>query len=122
MELSPRIRFKLERLKLALRSVLGSKAQTRETAHRVCPSCRALIERNAEVCPFCGVPQGGTAPAPSAPGRVLGGLIPIPSTATSALVAANVGIYAVSWYLTQTGASGDLRPSPAGGGISVEVL
>lgn len=120
MELPPRIRFKLERLKLALRSALGSKAQSRETAHRVCSSCRALIERDAEVCPFCGA--SAAARAPSTPGRVLGGLIPIPSTATSALVATNVGIYAVSWYLTQTAASGDLGPSPAGGGINIEVL
>lgn len=123
MALAPRIRFKLQRLKSALRSAFGSKEQTYEAAHRMCPDCRALIERGAEVCPFCGVSTGpARARSSSAPGRVLGGLIPVPSTATSALVGANVALYALAWYLTQTAASADLGGTPPMAGIRPEVL
>jgi membrane associated rhomboid family serine protease len=118
MGLPPRLWFKLERLKSALRSAWGSKAQAYDAAHRMCPNCRALIKRDASVCPFCGARTGGARSRPSTtPGRVLGGLIPVPSTATSVLVAANVALYGLSWYLTQT-----LGSSDSGGGISGQVL
>ncbi len=123
MELPPRIWFKLEKLRSALRSALGSRPESYDTAHRMCPNCRALIDRDAAVCPFCGAtarPARGRASGPA--GRVLGGLIPMPSTATSVLVAVNIGIYALTWYLTQTAASNDLSPAPEWGGIRGEVL
>ena len=45
-----------------------------------------------------------------------------PSTATSALVAVNIALYAISWYLTQTAASAELSPAPALGGVDPRVL
>lgn len=50
--------------------------------------------------------------------------LPIPSTATSVLVAANIALYGVSWYLTSTGAFQDLGGSSSGmlGNISTRVL
>lgn len=118
MQLSPRLRFKLERLKSKLRSAF-SKAESYETGHRMCPHCRALIDQGTSVCPFCGGRTRAPRSRPSgAPGRVVGGLIPIPSTGTSVLVAVNVGLYALSWYLSQSlnsvqlgggGMSGDIR-------------
>jgi rhomboid protease GluP len=48
---------------------------------------------------------------------VLGGLIPVPTTATAALVAANLALYGITWYLTQQGASA-AEPAPAMGGVS----
>ncbi len=123
MELPPRLRFRLERLKSALRLALGSKAHSYDTTHRMCPNCRALIDRDASACPFCGVATGPRRARASTPaGRILGGLIPIPSTATSVLVAVNVGIYALTWYLTQTAASNELSAPPDWGGIRGEVL
>jgi rhomboid protease GluP len=120
MELPPQIWFKLARLKAALRAALGSSAQTYDTSHRMCPNCRALIDRDASVCPFCGE---STRPArargaATTPGRVLG-VIPIPSTATSVLVAANLALYALAWYMTRSSAP----PGAASmGDISGEVL
>ncbi len=115
MNLSPRLRFKLERFKAALRSTLAAKETNYDTSHRMCPNCRGLVSRDASVCPLCETPLrsprargGGGVPA----GRVMGGLIPIPSTATSALVAANIALYGVSWYLTQQTA----LPGSGGGG------
>jgi len=106
MNLPPQFWFKWQRFKTALRGAFGSREQSYETSHRMCPHCRGLIERNASVCPLC----GGSVKAPASragtgtPGRVLGGLIPVPSTATSVLVAANIALYGISWYLTQAAA------------------
>jgi rhomboid protease GluP len=116
MSLPARFWFKWQKLKSALRGVFGAQGQSYETAHRMCPNCRGLIDRDASVCPLCGMRvKASRARAGSAPERVLGGLIPLPSTATSALVAANIVLYAVSWYLSQVAASG-------GGGIQARVL
>jgi len=85
----------------------------------MCPNCRALVERNASTCPFCGEklrsPRARSSPATA--GRILG-VIPIPSTATSAIVAVNIAVYGISWYMTAT--SGSAQPSL--GGISGDVL
>jgi len=74
------------------------------------------------VCPLCGM---STKPprsrAGTTPGRVLG-VIPVPSTATSVLIAVNIALFGISWYLTQTAASAELAPAPALGGIDQRVL
>ena len=119
MGLPPRLWFQLERLKKALRSTFGDPGQSYDTSHRMCPTCRALVERNTSVCPFCGekLRSPRARSSPGAPGRILG-VIPIPSTATSVIVAVNIALYAVSWYMTATAASAQ----PAMGRISGEVL
>jgi rhomboid protease GluP len=118
MGLPPRFWFKWHKLKSALRGVFGGRGEAYETAHRMCPNCRGLIDRNASVCPLCGTSvRAPRARAGTAPGRVLGGLIPVPSTATSALVAANILLFAISWFLSQTGVAGG-----GGGGIQGQVL
>ena len=123
MNLPPRFWFKWNRLKSALREALGSGKKSYETAHRMCPNCRGLIDRDAAECPLCGAStKPARARAGATPGRALGGLIPIPSTATSVLVAANVFFYAVAWYLTQNAASAELRASPSMGGSDGFVL
>ena len=123
MNLSPRLWFKLHRLKSALRSALGSRERSYDTSLRVCPNCRGLIERNASVCPLCGAStRPARARAGAAPGRVLGGLIPMPSTATSVLVAVNIALFAVSWYLSQTAGSAELSAGPSFGDIRGDVL
>jgi len=53
-------------------------------------------------------------------GKLLG-VIPIPSTATSVIVAVNIALYAISWYMTVSLTSGFNAPS-AMGGISIEAL
>ncbi len=123
MGLQSRLWFKLERWKAAVRSALGSKSDSPSAAHRMCPTCRALIGRESTVCPFCGAATGpARARGGAGAGRVLGGLVPIPSTATSVLVAVNVGLYALAWYLTQVAASSDLLGGAGGGGIHGDVL
>lgn len=122
MDLPPRLRFKLEKLKSSLRSTFAAKEPSYDTSHRMCPACRALIDRSAGKCPHCGVSlKAPRAREGAAPGRVMGGLIPVPSTATSALVAANIALFAVSWYLTQE-ASSAAQPAPSLGGVDPSVL
>lgn len=122
MELPPRLRFKLDKLKSSLRSTFAAKEPSYDTSHRMCPACRALIDRNEGKCPHCGASlKAPRAREGTAAGRVMGGLIPVPSTATSALVAANIALYAVSWYLTQE-ASSAAQPAPALGGVDGTVL
>ena len=90
---------------------------------RMCPHCRALIDRDASVCPLCGErtgprrAKGGT----GTPGRVLG-VIPVPTTATSALVIVNLVLYGIAWYMTQNSAQAQLYGAPSMGGISGNVI
>ena len=123
MALPPKFWFKLQKLKTAFRSALSAGEQSYETALRMCPSCRGLIDRGASVCPLCGAPtKPPRSRAGTGSGRVLGGLIAVPSTATSALIAVNVALYFLSWYLTQTAASAELGAAPGMGGIRGDVL
>lgn len=124
MRLPPKFWFKLERWKASLRQMFGEGKQNFDTSHRMCPECRGLIERNASVCPLCGArvkaPRSRTGTTPSSD-RILG-VIPIPSTATSALVAACIALYAISWYMTQSAASAQLESTSLFSGISGQVL
>jgi rhomboid protease GluP len=123
MALPPKLWFRLQKVKTALRSAFGSKEQSYDTTLRMCPNCRALIERNASVCPLCGQPtKAPRSRAGATTGRVLGGLIPIPSTATSVIVAVTIALYGITWYMTQTAASAELNAAPSMGGIRGDVL
>jgi len=118
MELPPKVWFQLERVKKALRSAFGTSEQKYDTSHRMCPNCRALIDRNESVCPFCGQKLRSPRARSSSgtPGRIMG-IIPVPSTATSAIVAVTIALYGISWYMSATSGS-----AGAMGGISGEVL
>jgi membrane associated rhomboid family serine protease len=123
MKLSPRYRFKLEKWKSTLREMFSEKEKSFDTSHRMCPECRGLIDRNASACPLCGAnlksprSRAGTA----GPTRILG-VIPVPSTATSALVTANIALYAISWYMTQSAASAAGESTSLFSGIDLHVL
>ncbi|PYV26350.1 MAG: hypothetical protein DMG24_07255 [Acidobacteria bacterium] len=123
MALPPKAWFRLQRLKTALRSTFGRQEESYDAKHRMCPNCRALIDRGAAVCPLCGTPtKAPRSRASTGSGRLLGGLIAVPSTATSVLVAVNIALYFISWYLTQAAASAELNSAPGLGGIRGDVL
>ena len=119
MSLPPKLWFHWQRLK----KVFTSEGSAPSSTARMCPHCRALIDRGAKVCPFCGEStgpvraRGGT----SAPGRIIG-VIPIPTTATSVVVVANLAIYVLCWYMTQNTEAAQLYGAPAMGGIDANVL
>jgi rhomboid protease GluP len=123
MGLPPRLWFKVQRWKTALRAAFGSPPESYDTSLRMCPECRGLIDRGASVCPLCGAKvKAPRQRAGTAPGRVLGGLIPVPSTATAVFATANLVLFALAWYLTQSAAEAELRPGASWGGIDGRVL
>jgi|SRR5579863_7480821 len=124
MPLPRKIWFKLQQLKSSWQETFGGagKGQHYDSTYRMCPECRGLIERGASVCPLCGASTKAPRSRPSAtPGRVLG-VIPVPTTATSILMAANILLYVLTWYLTQEHAAATLTQAPGWGGISGPVL
>jgi membrane associated rhomboid family serine protease len=106
MQLSPKIWFKIERVKTWWRSSFGEKNPSYDTSHRMCPECRALNPRGTKICPHCGAkigPQrarGGTGTSD----RIMG-VIPMPTSATSMLAAAIVLMFVVEWFMTQRAGS-----------------
>ncbi|HEV2175709.1 MAG TPA: rhomboid family intramembrane serine protease [Terriglobia bacterium] len=124
MPLPRKIWFKLQQLKSFWQETFGGvvKPQRYDATYRMCPQCRGLIERDASVCPLCGASTKTPRSRPSGtPGRVLG-VIPVPSTATAILIAVNILLYVLTWYLTQQQAAATLTQAPGLGGISNEVL
>jgi rhomboid protease GluP len=122
MPLPPKLYFKLQQLKNSLRRTFGLKEESYDTTYRMCPSCRALIDRKASTCPMCGVRIGGARSRPSGtPGRVAG-ILPAPTSANTAVIIFTVILYVISWILTQRAASASLQSAPALGGISTGVL
>jgi rhomboid protease GluP len=104
--------------------MFGSRESNPSSAYRMCPSCRGLIERNARVCPLCGAATGplrarGKSDAGS---NRIAGIIPIPGTATATLIAVNVALYGLSWYLSMVAAANEAGASPGFGSIDINVL
>ena len=123
MEIPPKLWFRLQKLKASFGSAFGQKEERYDTGLRMCPSCRALIDRNASACPLCGSSVRSPRSRPSStPGRVMGGIIPVPSTANSIIIGFTVVMYVISWVMTQQAASATMQSVPPLGGISTTVL
>ena len=114
MPLPPKIWFQWQRLRVALLDALGPREKRQGPDTRMCPDCRGLVARDASTCPLC----GASLRSPRTQDRAIGRVIPVPSSASSAFVAANIALYALSWYLTQK--TGD--PGGGFGGIDGHVL
>ena len=121
MALPPKLWFQWQRFKKLFSSSVGE-ATTPGATVRMCPHCRALIARDAKQCPLCGESVGPVrAKGDSTPGRIMG-VIPIPTTASSVMIAANIALYAIAWYMTQGYASAQMNAPPSMGGIEGNVL
>ena len=94
------------------------------SAFKMCPSCRGLIERSASVCPLCGSavrPARAKGSSGSESNRILG-VIPIPGTATAILIAVNIAMFGITWYLSQVAASNEAGSSPGFSSFDGRVL
>jgi len=123
MSLPPKFWFQWQRLKKVFSESLGAQESTSTSTVRMCPHCRALIDRSAKVCPLCGEATGPVRARGSAgtPGRIMG-VIPIPTTASSVMVVVNLALYVISWYMTQNSEAAQLYVAPSMGGIDGHVL
>ncbi len=100
--LTPKLRFRLNRLR---RRWEAWKASLRNTGHEVfteqkmCPACRALVERNERRCPFCGEPLRviGTGPVARAASRIVPADVPL----TSLLIGVNLLIFTLECLLNR---------------------
>jgi rhomboid protease GluP len=123
MELSPRQRFKLRKFQSSLRQMFGSRENNPTSSLRMCPECRGLIDRKAATCPLCGTPvRRPRARRPNEGSNRIAGVIPIPGTATSTLIAVNIALFGISWYLSQAAAAGTAGPALGFGNVDPQVL
>lgn len=97
MVLSPRLKWKINRYGQNLEERLERirnffKSVTYK--QKMCPACRALVDRNDKVCPFCGEDTSG-APRGGA-GRMVSRLIPNQARYTTTLLSVNLVLYSLS--------------------------
>jgi len=108
LQLSPRLRWKLDRLRERFGASGGSKESGRP---RLCPSCGTLVGSGASRCHQCGASMTFSIAAAS---RSLEKLMPTASPATYAILSVSCLLYIAS--LLATVHESGLRP-PAGGGM-----
>jgi rhomboid protease GluP len=109
LELSPRLRWKIDRFKEKLSGAFSSK---RENARpRLCPACGTLVGSTATRCHQCGASLTFSLAAAS---RSLSKLMPATSPATYAILTLSCVMYGLSllWTMRLSG----LQP-PGGGGL-----
>ena len=118
MPLSPRLRWKLtrylklleEQLEQARNLMLGVFSQ-----QRMCPACRALLDRKEKVCPFCD--QRLTGGSGGALDRLLSAFIPDQMRYTVFFLTINVFLFLLTLAASMMRMGGEMNPSFLFGGI-----
>lgn len=73
---------------------------------KMCPACRALVDRKEKVCPFCGentsaAPRGGV-------DRMLSAFLPKRAQTTSLLLGVNLFLFALTWVVSMRSRTGGM--------------
>ena len=119
MVLSPRLKWKinrygqsvdekLERARGFFKSVLNKQ--------RMCPACRALIDRKETVCPFCGERLSEARPAGGI-GRLLDSILPQQARSTTILLSVNVFLFGLTLIASIRASGGGLDANTLLGSI-----
>jgi membrane associated rhomboid family serine protease len=95
LPLSPRLRWKLDRLRENLSGLFGGKKE--EARPKLCPACSQLVGATQTRCHQCGTSLTFSL---AAIGKSLGGLIPTTSPVTSVMIGVNLLIYGVCLLAT----------------------
>jgi rhomboid protease GluP len=109
LELSPRLRWKVDRFKQKLGAAFGGKRENGRP--KLCPACGTLVGASATRCHQCGANLTFSLAAAS---RSLGKLMPETSPATYGILTLSCLMYAVSlmWTMRMSGFQ-----MPSGGGL-----
>ena len=109
LELSPRLRWKIDRFKEKLSGAFGGKPE--DARPKLCPACGTLVGSSARRCHQCGASMTFSLAAAS---RSLSRLMPTTSPASYAILTLSCVMYGLSllWTVRLSG----LLP-PAGGGL-----
>lgn len=99
--LTPKMRFRLNRWRNRWDAWTASMRQTSQsvlTEQKMCPACRALIDRNQSRCPYCGerVRVFGTGPA----GKVMSRVVPRGVPVTGILLLVNFLFFILEYRLS----------------------
>lgn len=100
--ITPKMRFRINRWRNQWFRV---REQARETGQEIfveqkmCPACRALVDRHSRQCPYCGqvLQVAGTGPA----GRLASRLVPTNVPATGILIGVNLLMFLVEYALSR---------------------
>jgi rhomboid protease GluP len=95
LPLSPRLRWKLDRLREGISNLLGGKKE--EPRPKLCPACSQLVGATQTRCHQCGTSLTFSL---AAAGKSLGGLLPAESPVTTVMVGLNMLIFAVCLVAT----------------------
>jgi len=72
----------------------------------MCPNCRAFINSDDKVCPYCETSLGPRAVERRSPSDALGGLIPHARFTTTVILLLNFGLYVATMVYSMKGSSG----------------
>lgn len=113
MPLSPKMRFRLNRLQNRWETWRASLRQTRQAVtaeQKMCPSCRALVQRGQSACPYCG--QRLKVFAASPVGKLASRAMPtIPVTGW--LILANFVMFVMEYAISGTSPFANLMAGPS---------
>jgi rhomboid protease GluP len=111
LNLSPRMRWKLDRVREKMRGIFGGSSEPPRP--KLCPACGTLVGATATRCHQCGASMTFSMAAAS---KSLGRLLPTTSPATYGVLSLSCLLYGVSllWTMRISGLQ-----APEGGGMSV---
>lgn len=123
MPLSPRLKWKINRYGRRVDERLEEARHFFKTVmhkQRTCPACRALIDRQERLCPFCGEalaakPQGYF-------GGLLDALLPQQAHITTLLLSANVFLFALTLIASSRARGGEFDFNTLMGSIDAYTL
>lgn len=123
MVLSPRMKWKINRYGQNVEDRLEKLRNFFKSVtykQKMCPACRALVDRNDRVCPLCGentsaAPRGG-------PSRVLSRVLPEHARYSTILVTVNVILFGLTLAGSARGAGGEFDFGSLLGGIDSRTL
>lgn len=123
MVLSPRMRWKINRYKGEMEERLErARGFFQSVVHkqRMCPACRALIDRKERVCPLCGEPVPAVAPAGL--GRLLDSILPQQARYTTVVLSVNVFLFGLMLVAAIRGSGGGFDGNLLFGSIDIVTL